>query len=80
MYVSKSGRMIVGKRAYDTWVADPANTQAEFKRWMGYSDQLEFPASGRRMSAEQLSAEVLKALRADAERQSQETVDAYYKR
>ncbi len=76
VYVSKSGRMLVGKRAYDTWVADPENTQAEFKRWMGFSDTLSFPASGKQLSAVQLSAEVLKALRADAERQTQESINA----
>src|ERR1700712_3075253 len=76
VYVSKSGRMLVGRRAYDTWVADPDNTQAEFKRWMGYSDALKFPASGKAMTAEELSAEVLKLLRADAERQTQEPLNA----
>ena len=76
VYVAKSGRMLIGKRAYDNWVQDPQNTQAEFKRWMGYSDRLTFPASGRSFSAEELSAEVLKSLRADAERQTQETVTA----
>ena len=30
VYVSKAGRMLVGKRAYDTWVQDAQNTQAEF--------------------------------------------------
>ena len=45
VYVGKSGRMLVGKRAYDTWPADPENTQAEFKRWMGFSDKLTFPAA-----------------------------------
>src|SRR5689334_20125499 len=76
VYVGKTGRMLVGRKAYDTWVSDPQNTQAEFKRWMGLSDTLTFPASGKRMSAEELSAEVLKALRADAERQAQEIVTA----
>ena len=76
VYVSKSGRMLVGKKAYDTWVQDPQNTQAEFKRWMGYSDRLTFPASGKSLSAEELSAEVLKSLRADAERQTQEKIAA----
>ncbi|HET6249162.1 MAG TPA: Hsp70 family protein [Tepidisphaeraceae bacterium] len=76
VYVSKSGRMLVGKKAYDTWVADPENTQAEFKRWMGFSDQLKFPASGKVLSAEELSAEVLKSLRADAERATQEQIRA----
>jgi molecular chaperone DnaK len=76
IYVSKTGRILVGKKAYDTWVADPQNTQAEFKRWMGYSDRLKFPGSGKEFSAEELSAEVLKSLRADAERQTQEKIDA----
>jgi molecular chaperone DnaK len=74
VYVAKTGRMLVGRKAYDTWVQDPLNTQAEFKRWMGFSDTLNFPASGRSMSAEELSAEVLKSLRADATRNSGETV------
>ena len=76
VYVSKTGRLLVGKKAYDTWVADPQNTQAEFKRWMGYNDKLTFPASGRQFAAEELSAEVLKSLRADAERQTQEQITA----
>jgi len=76
VYVSKSGRMLVGKRAYDAWVADPDNTQAEFKRWMGFSDRLNFPASGKSLSAEELSAEVLKLLRGDAERQSGEKINS----
>ena len=39
--------MLVGKKAYDIWAQDPQNTQAEFKRWMGFSDVLEFPRRGR---------------------------------
>lgn len=76
VFVSKTGRMLVGKKAYDAWVSDPQNTQAEFKRWMGYNDALTFPASGRQLSAEALSAEVLKSLRADAERATQQRVSA----
>ena len=76
VYVSKAGRLLVGKRAYDTWVADPQNAQAQFKRWMGFSDELNFPSSGKQFSAEELSAEVLKTLRADAQRQTGEAVDA----
>ena len=76
VYVSKTGRMLVGKKAYDTWVQDPQNTQAEFKRWIGYNDKLVFPASGKELSAEELSAEVLKSLRADAQRQTGENVRA----
>ena len=69
-------RMLVGRKAYDTWVKYPQNTQPEFKCWMGFSDKLQFPASGRAMSAEELSAEVLKSLRADATRHSGQDVDA----
>ena len=69
VYISKTREgMLVGKKAYDAWPADPENTQAEFKRWMGLSDRLTFAASGKTMSAEELSAEVLKALLADAVR------------
>ena len=67
--VTRTGRLLVGKRAYDSWVADPENTQAEFKRWMGFSDRLKFPGSGRELTAEELSAEVLKSLRSDVTRQ-----------
>ncbi|HEX4125511.1 MAG TPA: Hsp70 family protein [Tepidisphaeraceae bacterium] len=76
VYISRNGRILVGRRAYDTWVADPENTQAEFKRWMGFTDRLTFPGSGKQMSAEELSAEVLKALRADAERQTAQSIAA----
>jgi molecular chaperone DnaK len=72
--IGKTGRILVGKRAYDAWTADPENTQAEFKRWMGFSDKLLFPASNRVMTAEELSAEVLKSLRADALRATGEEV------
>jgi molecular chaperone DnaK len=76
VHVGKTGRILVGRKAYDTWPADPQNTQAEFKPWMCYSDKLTFPASGRSFAAEELSAEVLKALRADATRATGESVDA----
>ena len=76
VYLSGDGRLLVGRRARDAWVADPTNTQAEFKRWMGYSDKLEFPGAGRAMAAEELSAEVLKTLVADVRRTTQEEVRA----
>jgi len=74
--IGKSGRILVGKRAYDVWTSDPENTHAEFKRWIGYSDTLLFPASNRRMTAEELSAEVLKSLRADVQRATGEDITA----
>lgn len=74
VYIERTGRMLVGKRAYDTWAQDPQNVQAEFKRWMGYNDRMPFPASGRSMLAEELSAEVLKALLADVATETQDRV------
>src|SRR5258708_5166498 len=61
---------------WPAWVADPQNTEAEFKRWMGFSDRLTFPASGKTLAAEELSAEVLKAMRADVARATGEEVTA----
>ncbi len=68
VHVDELGVIRIGRQAYESWAVDPANTQAEFKRWMGFSDELAFPASGRSISAEELSAEVLKSLLADAQR------------
>ena len=67
--IGKSGRHVSGQsRAYDVWASDAENTHAEFKRWIGFSDKLLFPASNREMTAEELSAEILKSLRADVHR------------
>jgi molecular chaperone DnaK len=74
--ILKSGRLIVGSRAYHALRDDPDNIVTEFKRWMGQSDKRSFPASGRLMSAEELSAEVLKSLREDVRRLTSEDIDA----
>ncbi|MEO5930672.1 MAG: Hsp70 family protein [Candidatus Kapaibacterium sp.] len=74
--VDKSGRVIVGRRAYNSLFTDPDNVACEFKRWMGQSDRKSFNAAGRDCSAEELSAEVLKSLLEDARRQTGESIDA----
>ena len=61
----KAGRVLVGTRARRFLYSDPANTRSEFKRLMGTAHDLEFPASGLRKRPEDLSAEILKALRQD---------------
>ncbi|HEY0100659.1 MAG TPA: Hsp70 family protein [Pyrinomonadaceae bacterium] len=66
--VLRSGSVMVGRRAYNAIAEDPDNVAAEFKRLMGQKFQQEFPASGRSMSPEELSAEVLKAMLGDARR------------
>jgi len=74
--VLKSGSLMVGRRAYNAASEDPDNVAQEFKRVMGQRFTKSFPAAGRAMSAEELSAEVLKALLADARRRTGEEVRA----
>lgn len=62
VHISRDGAVTVGHRARGMATGDPANTALEFKRQMGTSTALEFPASGKRLSPEQLSAEVLREL------------------
>ena len=57
VYVRKDGRLYVGKRAHNAIIADPEDVAIEFKRKMGRKDPTIFPASGRQMSPEELSAE-----------------------
>jgi molecular chaperone DnaK len=63
--IDKQARVTVGTRARRFLEQDPANTAAEFKRLMGTGKEIEFPTSGTRKKPEELSAEVLKALRQD---------------
>lgn len=74
--VLRNGSTVVGRRAYSAIAMDPENVASEFKRLMGQSDKRGFPASGKQMSPEELSAEVLKALREDVRRATGETVDS----
>src|SRR5580704_8891655 len=70
VHIQKTGRVIVGRRASAALQTDPNNVSAEFKRWMGQKDRKNFPASQRVLSAEELSAEVLKSLKEDVRRQT----------
>ena len=70
VHILKTGRVIVGRRAYAALLTDPDNVAVEFKRWMGQKDRKRFPSAQRELSAEELSAEVLKSLREDVRRQT----------
>ncbi|UPT73196.1 MAG: Hsp70 family protein [Elusimicrobiota bacterium] len=72
----KSGRLIVGQRAYAALSVDPDNVAIEFKRWMGQKNTANFPVAARTLSAEELSAEVLKSLCENAQRHSGEEIRA----
>ncbi|HEX8131462.1 MAG TPA: Hsp70 family protein [Pyrinomonadaceae bacterium] len=73
--VLRSGSVMVGRRAYNAIAEDPDNVAAEFKRLMGQKFQHRFPSSGRAMSPEELSAEVLKSLIGDARRRQGDAAD-----
>lgn len=66
--IEKSGRIIVGRRAYQTLHTDPNNTASEFKRLMGQSDRRAFPGANKFLSPEELSKEVLSSLAEDVRR------------
>jgi molecular chaperone DnaK len=70
VHILRTGRVIVGRRAYSALVTDADNVAVEFKRWMGQKDRIRFAAAGREMSAEELSAEILKSLKEDVRRQT----------
>ncbi|HEY1088408.1 MAG TPA: Hsp70 family protein, partial [Archangium sp.] len=63
------GNALVGAKARRMLDADPDNTRGEFKRLMGTQQLLEFPAAKKKLKPEELSAAVLKSLRADVQEQ-----------
>jgi len=74
VYIDKKGKIRVGRSAYNRLIADPDNAAAEFKRAMGYKEIKHFLASGKKLTPEELSAEVLKSLLNDAYRTTGEDV------
>lgn len=74
VYFNKKKSIIVGRQAYNTmksdkrratkkWDAGESNTFIEFKRTMGTTTEYNSSNMGRSYSSEELSAEVLKALK-----------------
>jgi molecular chaperone DnaK len=74
--IEKSGRIIVGKRAYQLLYEDFENVDSGFKRWMGQSDPRYFKAANKSLTAEELSAEVLKSVLEDARQAIGEQISA----
>jgi molecular chaperone DnaK len=67
--IDARGNATVGARARRSLEKDPENVRAEFKRLMGSPHALRFAASGLDKRPEELSAEVLKAIREDVRAQ-----------
>jgi molecular chaperone DnaK len=77
VYVSGSNKVLVGESAKGRLVEDHDNACAEFKLQMGKRDAHKlFKASGRSMTPEELSAEVLKSLRGDVRQTLGESIGA----
>src|SRR4051812_40789331 len=64
--IDPGGAPTTGRKARRFLDADPGNSCAEWKRLMGTAERLSFEASGRSLLPEELSAEVLRSLLADA--------------
>lgn len=67
VWIDKRGNLYVGRAAKEQVVNDSDNAAAEFKLQMGLGKEATkvFAATGRQMLPEELSAEVLKSLKAD---------------
>jgi molecular chaperone DnaK len=76
VWIDKQGKLITGRVAKEWCERDPDNAFMEFKRHMGTRHVYTFARSGRMMKPEELSAEVLKSLRADVERRNGESITA----
>ena len=76
VWIDARGRIYVGVRAYQRLASDVDNAYGEFKLQMGTDRVYTFVASGRQMKPEELSAEVLKSLRADVQQRTGEVVRA----
>ena len=76
VWIDKQGKLVVGRIAKEWCEREPDNAFMEFKRHMGGRHEFAFARSGRKMSPEALSAEVLKCLRADAERRGDSITSA----
>lgn len=72
VHIDKSGNLIVGRAAKQKFDVDHENTSAEFKLQMGTDAAHNFSRSGRRMRPEELSAEVLKSLKYDVNKNLKE--------
>jgi molecular chaperone DnaK len=72
----RDGQLFVGRRAKNRMIAKPEDAYVEFKRQMGTERAYHFQESGLTKSPEELSAEILKSLKADVSRALDEDIQA----
>ena len=76
VHIGRNNQVHVGQRAKNAVLRKPSDAYAEFKRRMGTEYLYHFKSSNQRKKPEELSAEVLKALRADVSRRLGEEINA----
>ena len=78
VWIDKRGQLHVGREAKDKYEEDFENSCMEFKLLMGQGERCKklFVKSGREMLPEELSAEVLKSLKADVHQSTGEELSA----
>jgi molecular chaperone DnaK len=76
VWVDKNGAVRVGMSAKERAFSDPENGAAEFKLMMGKAYSKPIARLNRSLTAEELSAEVLKSLKDDVRRESGEDLEA----
>jgi len=76
VWLGPNGELVVGSGAKAKVGRDPLNAFTSFKRSMGTADEFTFARNGLVMRAEDLSAEVLKSIKADIARATGESPTA----
>lgn len=71
--INGKGRMLIGQRAYNSQKVEDLAIQ--FKRQMGLSKRIHFASAGVDKMPEELSSEILKQLRSDAETRLNRTIE-----
>ena len=70
VWIDKQNKLVVGRVAKEWYEREPGNAFVEFKRDMGSKSEYTVARTGQEIKPEELSAEVLKSLRADVQRRT----------
>ncbi|MCG3144188.1 MAG: Chaperone protein DnaK [Gammaproteobacteria bacterium] len=76
VWIDKKGSLYVGRAAKERLIVDSENAASEFKLRMGTTAETLFKRSARKMKPEELSAEILKSLKADVAQRTGEDIEA----